>query len=305
MKLNSTLVIMILAVALLVLAGCEQQGVGTVTGPYSFPGDKAISAVFVKDAPVSMETDPYSPDEDVDVDVELTNHLPEDVQAGKVKVRLTGDAAITTFFTGAKEVSNPLLSGIDAESGATSPEEVVLGPIRYVGDLPTKTSKEITGQYCYSYPVKVKGFLYYTDRTEEIGVNLPSGSNPPSSVQVTAIEQRAVDVKSDGSADLKFKVTIANLGEGVVIGGMDDCFKHRERTAREVLKLSASGGYPISCENSGEARLSRDTGRKTVDCTVSGIDPRNLGSQASELSLTQGDLAYQEDLEPVTIWLEP
>ncbi|MFH1636843.1 MAG: hypothetical protein ABIB71_00280 [Candidatus Woesearchaeota archaeon] len=304
MDTKTNVFMIMVVVAFLAISGCQQQS-SAVSGPYKYEGDMAVVASFVLDAPVSLETDPYSQNEEIDVDVEIVNKLPEDLPAGKVKVRLNADAAISTFFTGAKEMSSPLLSGIDSETGEETPEEVSLGPVKYVADLPTKASKEITGQYCYSYPVKVKGFLYYTDRTDEIGQNLPAGSNPPSAVQVTDIEQRAVDIQSDDSAVLKFKVTVANLGDGVVIGAMDDCFKYRKKTEREVLKLTASGGYPISCDNDGEVRLSRDTGRKVVNCEVSGIDARNLGNQPSELSLTLGTFAYQQDLDPVTIWLEP
>src|SRR3989339_681757 len=257
------LVFTILLSALLLMSGCQQGVTGTPEAYYKFTGDKAIDAKFLEGSPASSEIDTYQKRENVDVVVELINRMTEDVPAGKVKVRLTGDAAVKTFFEGATEEQNSALYAIDTETGIATPEEVDLGPIRYVGDLTTKVSKKISGQYCYSLPVKV-------------------GDN--------------------GKGELRFKVTIQNVGSGTVISSLTDCFKFRDTTAREDLKFEANGAYPIDC-GTDPARLSRTDRSRTIDCKVTGIDTTNLGPDASELTLTMSDFAYEDDLQPVNIWL--
>ncbi len=130
-------------------------------------------------------------------------------------------------------------------------------------------------------------------------------SKPPSRVQVMAIEQRTVDPSNENTGDLKFTVTIQNTGTGIAMPSLNDCFRFRSRSEREVLKLSARGAYDITCENDGNVRLSRDTKSKTMNCVAHNVDLRNLGKDPSELTLTLSGFAYQEEIEPVTIWLEP
>lgn len=303
---NAKISIVLFSLVVLVIAGCEGQttDTSTIKGPYKATGNQLIAAKFATDYPISMEADPYQKGEPIDVVVELSNMHSEDIEAGRVEVRLAGDAAITTFFEGARQVAAPLLPKYDEIASVPSPEEVDLGPLNYVGELPTKVAKQITGQYCYEYPVKVKAFLYYTDSPTDIGTNLPSGSNPPSSLQVTAVQQQAVDVR-DGVGKLKFRVTVKNVGSGTLIPSMNECFQYRGKREREFFTLEALGAYPIVCENDGYVRLSRDTKEKIVDCEVTGIDASNLGTQASELSLTLTGFAYEDNIAPVTIWLEP
>jgi len=38
---------------------------------------------------------------------------------------------------------------------------------------------------------------------------------------------------------------------------------------------------------------------------VTGIDPSNINSEPSELTIELYGFAYEEDIQPVTIWLEP
>jgi hypothetical protein len=302
---NVKISLLFLSIVLLIISGCEGTTTSTsVTGPYTVSGNAMIEAKFAKDLPISMENDPYVAGENIEVVVELTNKHTEDVPQGNVKVRLTGDASISNFFEGAQEVVAPVLPGYDVAIGQAIPEEVELGPIKYVADLPTKQSNQITGQYCYAYPVKVKAFLYYTDRSENIGTTLPSGTNPPSSVQVTKIDQQAVDVR-DGAANMRFRVTIKNVGSGYLVPSMSECFTYRGRREREYVTVAAEGAYPITCENDGVVRLSSETKEKIVTCDVTGIDPSNLGTQPSELSLTLAGFAYESEIPSVAVWIEP
>lgn len=296
-----TAMLIMLSMTILV-AGCASE-TDTGGGYYKYTGPQMIEAHFAKDAPVSMETAPYEANEDIDVTVELINRLTEDIPANNVKVRLTGDAAMPNFFSGAREVSNPLLRGINLETGATNPEEVDLGPINYIGEVVGKISKTITGQYCYSHPIKVKGNLFYTAKAEEIGENLPSGSNPPSRVQITKIEQRPVDVRNNAGT-LKFDITVTNTGEGYIVKGMDECFKYKGRRPTEKVRLDVTGAYDISCEDNGEVTLQKDTKSKAVTCTANNIDPANLGKLASELTIVISGFAYEEEIAPVDVWLE-
>jgi len=295
----------ILLLIVLFIAGCGTQTT-TPTGYYKYTGSQAVGASFAKDAPTSSSVDTYSKNENIPITVELTNRLTEDISAGKVKIRLTGDAAISNFFTGAKEVSATKLDAIDTTTGGTTTEEIDLGPVKYVGDLSAKISKVITGKYCYEVPVKAKANLFYTDIVKNVGTNLPKGSNPPSRVQVTKLTQGVVKVdKATNKGSLKFKITVEDKGSGLIINGMSECFKYHGKRPRETLQVTVKGAYPITCERQGQATLSTDTGKKEIDCTVSNIDVANLGKQASELSITLSNFAYEESLQPVTIYLEP
>lgn len=284
-----------------VLAGC--QTTTPSTGYYKFTGNQMIEAKFARDAPTSLETAPYEANEEIDTVVELTNKLTEDIPAGEVKVRLSGDATMPNFFVGAKEASNPLLSKINPETGTAAPEEVDLGPIKYIGEIVGKIQKTISGQFCYAHPVKVKANLYYTTKADEIGVTLPTGANPPSSVQVTKIEQRPVDVRA-GKGTMKFDVTVANIGTGQLVDSLDSCFTYSGRRPKEKLNAEVKGAYPISCENEGVVVLQSDTRSKTFTCTVTDIDLANLGKHPSELSIVLSGFAYEQDIAPVQIWLE-
>jgi len=297
--------LILLSIVLLIIAGCQGETVTNVSGPYKgLTGTKMIEAVFASDAPITLENDPYIKGDAIDIIVELSNKHTEDIAQGNVRVRLTGDSAIPNFFSGAKEVIAPTLIGFDTEINQATPEEIDLGPLYYIGDLPAKTSKKITGQYCYQYPVKVKGFLYYTDKPLEIGTTLPTGSNPPSSVVVTSVDQQAVDVR-DGQGKLRFRVTVKNVGTGNLVPSMAECFTYRGKRETEFLSIVASGAYPITCDNGGLIRLNKDTSEKIVSCEVTGINPSNLGSEPSELSLTLIGFAYEDEILPASIWLEP
>ncbi|MEK6816131.1 MAG: hypothetical protein AABY09_00835 [Nanoarchaeota archaeon] len=302
---NANVSLILLSIVLVVIAGCTgQTGPTGVVGPYKVSGTQMIEATFVKDAPTALETDPYQRNEKIETVVALNNKHTEDIPAGYVKVRLTGDAAIPNFFSGAREMIAPELSGYDIITNQPLTEEVDLGPLYYIGDLPTKLSKTVTGQYCYEFPVRVKAFLYYTDKPELIGTNLPTGSNPPSSVQVTQIQQQTVDV-NDGVAEMMFRVTVKNVGTGNIVPNLGECFKYRGKRENEFITVSAFGAYPITCQSDGLIRLSRDTREKVLTCKVTGINPSNMGAQASDLSLTLTGFAYEEDIAPVSIWLEP
>ncbi|MBU2589645.1 MAG: hypothetical protein KKB39_02670 [Nanoarchaeota archaeon] len=297
---KTAILLFILSLAILI-TGCDSGTSNVSSGYYKYTGPQMIEAKFVADAPISMENAPYEQNEDIDVVVQLTNKHTEEIPAGKVRVRLTGDAAMPNFFVGGKEATNPKLLSIDPETGAAIPEEVDLGPIKYTNEVLGKIQKTITGKYCYSYPVTVKANLFYTAKAEEIGTNLPSGSNPPSKVQVTAITQRPVDIR-EGVGSMRFEVTVANTGTGIIVPTLDDCFQYRGRREKEVLTIDAMGAYNIECDE--EVTLMTDTKSKTVDCTVSNIDPANLGEQPSELTIVLNNFAYEEDIAPVSIWLE-
>jgi hypothetical protein len=296
----------ILAFTLLFIAGCQDTGTSAPTGYYKYTGDKAVEASFATDAPVSSTTDTYTKNEDISVLVELTNKLTQDIPAGKVKLRLSGDASISNFFTGAREKTAPKLDALDLTTGGSTTEEIEMGPIKYVGELTAKVSKVISGKYCYEMPVKAKANLFYTDKVADVGTNLPKGSNPASRVQITALTQGIVKVdKSTNKGKLKFKLTVKNKGSGRIISSLSECFKYPGKRPREKLNVNVRGAYPITCENNGDVTLSLDTSSKVVDCEVTNIDPANLGKQASELAVTLSNFAYEEELQPVTIYLEP
>lgn len=288
-------VIALILIALFI-AGCGE----TVTS-----GDQAVIAKFVEGVPTSSELDTYAPGEEIDIDVELTNMLPEDIESGKVKVKLTGDAAISSIFEGAKQATNPLLEGYIYETNTPSPEEVSLGPIKYVGDISTKISKEITAKYCYQIPITLRGNVYFTADEDEVGSNYATDTTHPSSLTITEIEQGVVKVGGDDKGTLKIKITIQNTGSGTVIDSIDECFKYRTKSHREQLKMEVKSAYTIECDNDGYARLSRSDRSEIMHCTISNIDTTNLGPQPSELIITLTEFAYEDTLSPVTIWLEP
>lgn len=295
-------------IGLFILAGCTSSK--TTNGPQgayvACYGDekKMITAAFDEFAPVSSETSPYQAGEEIETNVKLTNKFPEDIDTGKVKVRLTGDAAIESVFTGAKEVSADTLYGADIQTCLTEETDVDAGPIVYQGDISTKISKEITGLYCYEAPVVVKAYLYFTGSSEEIGENLPKGSNPPSSVQVTKIEQNPVDVdRATGDGTMRFKIYVQNVDEGTIVPSLDDCFKYREPGYREELSIKINAPYNVECPES--IKLSREEKTDVVTCKITGIDTTNMGPQASEMTITLQGFAYEDQIPPTTIWLEP
>jgi predicted small secreted protein len=301
-------VIILLVLSLFVLSSCTQTN--TKSGPVgeyancNGDGSQMITAKFADFAPVSSETDTYQPGEEIDVEVVLTNLYTRNIAEGNAKVRLTGDAAITSIFSGAKETMAENLYSIDTETCLEETTEVSVGPIIYNGEISSKIAKEITGLYCYQEPVVVKAFLYYTAKEEEIGDNLPAGANPPSSVQVTQIEQNPVDVDpGEPSGQMRFKIYLANLGTGTIIPSLGDCFEYRDVGYREEFDLSVTGAYSIDCPE--KVTLTRGEKTDVVTCLVTGIDSTNLGEQASEITITLSGFAYEDSIPSTTIWLEP
>ena len=265
-----------------------------------------VTAAFADFATVSSETSPYQAGDDIDTEVVLINKNTQDIDSGKVKVRLTGDAAIDSIFSGAHEESADTLYAIDPETCLEQDTEVSLGPIVYQGDITTDISKEITGLYCYEAPVVVKGYLYFTTNADEIGETLPTGSNPPSSVQVTQIEQNPVDINSgESSGTMRFKIYLQNVGTGTIVSGLDNCFEYRDAGYREEFSLSVDEvhAYDISCPS--DVKLSRGEKTDVITCTVTGIDSTNLGSQASEVTITLNGFAYEDTIPSTTVWLSP
>lgn len=262
-----------------------------------------VIAEFAAFAPVSSETAPYHPGEDIDIEVSLVNQNTQDIDAGDVKVRLFGEA-LTSIFSGAQVKSADALYAIDPETCITETSEVEIGPLKYEGDTTTKITKEITGQYCYEAPVVVKAFLYFTDNSAEIGDNLPSGSNPPSSVQITKIEQNPVDVdRESNTAQMRFKLYLENVGTGTIVENLDSCFEYRDASYQEEFSLSIDGAYTIECPDT--VKLSRAEKLDVVTCKVTGIDVSNLGTQPSEVTITLSNFAYEDEIPSTTIWLEP
>src|SRR3990167_4557263 len=109
-------VIITFVLTLIFLSACTtQQTTSGVTGAYAnCNGDdtQMVSAAFADFAPVSSETNPYQAGDDIDVEVVLTNKFSDDIDTGKARVRLTGDAAITSIFSGAQEKNAEKLFGI-------------------------------------------------------------------------------------------------------------------------------------------------------------------------------------------------
>lgn len=295
-------------IPILIILLCSGQSCETEDtsgqGYYKFTGDQSIIADFLEFAPVSSPVDTYRSDEEIDIIIEVINKMPFDIEEGKVRLRLTGDAAIPTFFSGAKEATAQELPGIEPETGLENPIEVELGPITYLQDISTTVEKEITGEYCYEVPVVVKANLFYTDKEAEIGNNLPVGSNPPSSVQVIDLTQGVVSVDKDTQeGTLKFRITVKNIGQGTVVDSLDDCFFYRDSSHRETLNMNVRGAYDISCDE--DVRLGRETQEKTILCEATGIDASNLGPQASELTILLDNFAYVDEFNPVMIYIEP
>jgi len=298
-------IFMIFLLGILFISGCAGTETSTTEGYYGcFSGDTTmIDAYFYDYAPLSSSDSPYQAGEDIDVEVILENKMPEDIDVGKIKVRLKGDSAIATIFSGAKLVTSPELFGIDKDTCTVAEEEVELGPIVYEQDLTTEITKEIAGLYCYEHGVEIHGFLYFTEELDEVGDNLPAGSNPPSGVQVTTIEQNLIDVKGD-TAELRIKIYIENVGTGTIVETLDECFEYRELGYRETLHMEVDTAYEDSdCDQ--DIRLGSDDKLEIITCEITGIDPNNLGPQASEITITLSEFAYEDEITSVDIWLEP
>jgi hypothetical protein len=312
MFMNKKVGMIFFAIVLITIAGCqptETSTAGQVVGAYAnCYGDdtKMVSASFDDFAPLSSESSPYQPGENIDVSVILTSFFSDDIAAGKAKVRLTGDAAVDSIFTGAKTESADTLYEIDTETCLTEETEVEIGPIIYQGDITTQVQKDITGLYCYEQDVIVKGYLYYTTNVNNIGKNLPVGSNPPSSLQITKIEQNPVDVDGDGeSADLRFKIYLQNVGGGTIVPSLEECFKYRENSFREEFKLTIEEPFAYNVECPSEIKLSRDEKTDVVSCKVTDIDTTNLGSNPSEITIRLSGFAYEDTIPSTTIYIEP
>ena len=301
-------VLILLVLSLFVLSSCTQTNTTSgLTGEYAnCYGDDSqmITATFADFAPVSSETNAYQSGDEIDIEIILTNLYTKDIAAGNAKVRLTGDAAISSIFSGADVVTADTLYSIDSETCLEETTEVSIGPIIYSGDISSKIAKEITGLYCYQEPVVVKAFLYYTANEDEIGTNLPTGANPPSSVQVTQIDQNPVDVDpGEPTGQMRFKIYLANIGTGTIVESLNDCFEYRDIGYREEFDISVSGAYDVDCPD--KVTLSRGDKTDYVTCLVTGIDSTNLGSQPSELTITLSGFAYEDTIPSTTIWLEP
>src|SRR3989344_1184311 len=270
-------VMLVFLLGIIFLSACiTQKNTSGVTGAYAnCNGDETqmVTATFADFAPVSSETNPYQAGDDIDVEVVLTNKFSDDIDTGKARVRLTGDAAITSIFSGAQEKNAEKLFGIDSET-------------------------------CLEEPVVVKAYLYYTARAEEIGTNLPSGSNPASSVQVTQIEQNPVDIdQGEANGEMRFKIYLENVGTGIIVPSLNECFEYRDAGYREEFTIDVKGAYDIDCPD--DVKLSRGDKTDVITCLVTGVDSTNLGAQASEISITLSGFAYEDVIPSTTIWLEP
>lgn len=292
---------------LVFLVACTTQTTTTgVEGAYQcYAGEtQMVTAAFADFAPESSETSPYEIGEEIPIEVVLTNFFSDDIDAGNAKVLLTGEAGTADIFSGTKSGTAETLYAIDPETCLTEQTEVILGPLTYQVSETTKITKEITGLYCYTEPVVVKAFLYFTDDAEEIGTTLPDGSNPPSSVQVTAIEQDTVDIDpGEKEGDMRFKVTVNNIGEGTIVPSLDDCFAYRDASYREELTLAVDGPYTIECPST--VKLGRGEKFDVVTCTVTGISSTNIGAQPIGITITLSGFAYEDTIPPTTIWIEP
>ena len=297
----------------------KEQIESDTAGYYTSTGDKTLDVAF--EEPLKNESNPYSINAPIPISVKITNKLPEDIPAGKVKIKLIGDASMPNFFSGANEPYIPTIKGIDSLTGNENSESVTIGPLQYAGDIveSAKIQKFIAGQYCYQIPLKIKAKLFYTPKSEYIGSNLNSGSNPPSPIQVTKIEQEPVIFNLEGIGELKFDVTIKNLNPkinslvesgifshkgGNIISSISECFKFRDRREIQKLSLSAKGAYPVICDNFGEIQISRDTNEGTISCNVKNINSAELGKVSSDLTLTLEGFAYEEEIAPISIWIE-
>jgi hypothetical protein len=305
MRIKKEYIFMIFLLGILFISGCGGETETTTEGYYNcHSGDiTMIDAYFYEYAPLSAAESPYQAGEEIDIEVILENKMPEDIDAGKVKVRLKGDAAIDSIFSGAQLATSSELYGIDKDTCTVSEDEVELGPIVYEQDLTTEITKEIAGLYCYEHDVEIHGYLYFTEETSEVGTNLPAGSNPPSGVQVTSIEQNLIDVDGD-TAEMRIKIYVQNVGTGTIVEGLDECFEYRELGYRETLHMEVDTAYEDSdCDQ--DIRLGSDDRMEIITCEVTGIDPQNLGPQASEITITLSEFAYEDEIASVDIWLEP
>ncbi len=305
---QTKLVMVFFLFGVLFIAACTTSNTTSgVVGVYvNCNGDETqmVTAIFADFAPVSSEVNPYQAGDDIDTEVVLINKNTEDISSGKAKVRLTGDAAISTIFSGAQQKSAETLYAIDPDTCLEETTEVDVGPIVYEGEITTKVSKEFTGLYCYEAPVVVKAYLYFTADANEIGTNLPSGSNPPSGVQVIKIEQNPVDIDTgESTGQMRFKIYLENVGTGSIVSSLDDCFEYRDASYREEFKISVNGAYTIECPS--DVKLSRGDKTDVISCLVTNIDSTNLGSQASEITITLDDLVYEDTIPSTTVWLEP
>jgi len=297
--------VILLLLAILFLYGCTTQAPSGVLGVYAnCNGDdtQMVTAAFADFAPVSLETSPYQAGEDIDVEVILVNKHSEDIDAGSVKVKLTGEAAMEDIFSGADVQEAEMLYAIDPETCLEEDTEIDMGPIVYEKTTTTTISKEITGSYCYAHDVVVKGFLYLTADATEIGDTLPTGSNPPSSVQVTMVEQNPVDVDAD-EASMRFKIYLENVGEGTIVEDLDECFEYRDTSYREEFTLTVDGPYTTECPE--DVKLSRGERTDVVTCKITDIDTTNLGDDPIEFTITLSGFAYEDEIPSTTIWVEP
>lgn len=299
--------VLLLFLGIVFLSACTSQKTTTgVTGAYAnCYGDETqmVTAAFADFAPVSSEANPYQSGDDIDVEVVLTNKYSGDIEAGKAKVRLKGDAADTEIFSGAQTESAETLYGIDPDTCLEETTEVDVGPIVYQGTLTTKESKEITGLYCYEQPVYVKAYLYYTADAEDIGTTLPTGANPPSGIQITQLEQNPVDIDpGEATGEMRFKIYLENVGTGTILPSLDDCFEYRDTSYREEFSISVDKSN-IDCPDT--VKLSRGEKTDVVTCLVTDIDSTNLGSEPREITITLSGFAYEDTIPSTTIWLEP
>src|SRR3989339_454252 len=269
-------VMLVFLLGIIFLSACStQKNTSGVTGAYAnCNGDETqmVTATFADFAPVSSETNPYQAGDDIDVEVVLTNKFSDDIDTGKARVRLTGDAAITSIFSGAQEKNAEKLFGIDSETCLEETTEVDVGPIVYQGEITTKVNKEITGLYCYEEPVVVKAYLYYTARGEANG-------------------------------EMRFKIYLENVGTGIIVPSLNECFEYRDAGYREEFTIDVKGAYDIDCPD--DVKLSRGDKTDVITCLVTGVDSTNLGAQASEISITLSGFAYEDVIPSTTIWLEP
>ncbi|MBI4155000.1 hypothetical protein HY498_02865 [Candidatus Woesearchaeota archaeon] len=315
------LITVILVISLVLIISCQPTAPGGPSGFYKFTGNSAVEARFVRDAPVSSEQEYYEPGELIDVEVELANRGTRRMQPNTVRLRLTGDAIIPNFFVGAKEVLFPLsLDPIDEETGNLDTRILSLGPLRYVGDVTTRRSKIVTGQYCYYNPIVVQTRIVLSDRYEDVpaqGVqdgqygfgggsqilnqNIQPGDNPPSGVQVTSLNQEVVKIREgERFGTMKFKFSIENVGNGIIVDDLNNCWEYEKRR-REKVSFIVKGPYPIVCE---EGTVVLREGKRTVDCTMTGVDASNLGPFPRDLIIILDGFAYLEEIPPVTIWLD-
>ncbi|MDD4878371.1 MAG: zinc ribbon domain-containing protein [Candidatus Nanoarchaeia archaeon] len=308
----------------------KEQIEADTTGYYAFTGNKTIDVIF--EEPLKNESEPYSINDPIPISVKITNRLPEDIPANEVKIKLTGDATMPYFFSGANEPFIPTLKGIDPSTGNENSESITIGPLQYVGKIVegAKIVKMITGKYCYQVPLKIKAKLFYTPNKEYIGSNLHSGSNPPSPIKIINIQQEPIVFNLQGIGELKFSITIAkearnsrgnisringalicevgggfmtDCESGTILPSMSDCFRYRDRLSKQVLTLSAEGAYPIECDNNGIVQISSDTYEGTINCAVKNISYKELGKISSDLTLTLDNFAYEEEISPSEIWI--